>query len=329
MSGAFELVAVVRRSGLDECWHEGAAVALAADGSIAFAVGDPDVVVYPRSANKPLQATAMVRAGLDLPPELLALVCASHNGEPRHVAGVRAILATVGLDESALGNTPDLPLDPAAAAEVLRSGGGRAPILMNCSGKHAGMVVTCRRRGWPSDASYLDPQHPLQVRIGEVITELADAAPAHVGVDGCGAPAHAMSLVSLARAFRSVARHELVIRDAMTHHPEMVGGRGRDVTAFMQGIPGLCAKDGAEGVFAAGLPDGRAVALKIADGASRARPVVMAAMLARLGVDVSGAAAAWHVPVLGHGRPVGEVRAAGALAGALDGATDRGGGPIV
>ena len=317
MSGPFELVAVARRSGLDECWHQGAMVGLASDGTVAFAVGDPHVVVYPRSANKPFQATAMVRAGLDLAPALLALVCSSHNGEPEHVTGVRAILAGAGLGEESLANTPDLPLDAGAAADVLRAGAGRASVFMNCSGKHAGMLATCRHQGWAGDESYLSPRHPLQVHIAATITELAGEAPSHVGVDGCGAPAHAMTLAGLARAMQAVVVHVPEVRDAMTAHPHMVGGRGRDVTAFMEAIPGLCAKDGADGVFAAAMPDGRAVALKIADGTSRARPVVLAAGLALLGVDVAAARMVWRVPVLGRGRAVGEVRAAGVLAGAL------------
>jgi L-asparaginase II len=317
MSGPFVPLVVTRRSGLDESFHEGAVVALERDGSIAFALGDPNVITYPRSSNKPMQATAMVRAGLDLPPRLLALVCASHSGEPMHIAAVRELLAGAGLDESALGNTADLPIDDDAAAAVLRAGGGKSSILMNCSGKHSGMLATCKNNGWATDASYLDPRHPLQQRVTATIDELTGVEHVAIGVDGCGAPAHAMALIGLARAFRAIAMERGAVYTAMTSHPEMVGGTGRDVTEFMRGIPGLCAKDGAEGVFAAALPDGRAVALKIADGASRARPAAMAAALDRLGVDVSGAASAWRTPVLGHGKPVGEIRAVGELGNRL------------
>jgi len=299
---------------LDESWHEGAVVGLAADGTVAFAVGDPHVVIYPRSCNKPFQAAAMLRIGLDLPPELLALVCASHTGQPEHVGAVRAILASAGLDETALGNTPDFPLDESAAADIVRAGGRRAPVYMNCSGKHAGMLVTCRHNGWAADSSYIDPGHPLQRWINEVITELAGESPCHIGIDGCGAPAHALSLLGLARAFRSVASGEPRVRDAMTGYPQLVGGRGHHVTQLMQGVSGLLAKDGADGVHAAAMPDGRAVAIKIADGSSRARLPVMAAALTMLGIDVSGASAAWRVEVLGHGQSVGEVRAVGAMA---------------
>jgi L-asparaginase II len=310
---AYVPVAITQRSGFDESVHFGAVVALDTDGSIAFAVGDPHVVIYPRSTNKPMQALAMVRAGLSLPPELLALVCASHDGTTRHLAAARHILARAGLDEQALGNTPDLPLDEHSAHEVLRQGGGRTPLQMNCSGKHSGMLATCVVNGWAHDQSYLDIDHPLQRRITDTIAELTETPVPHIGVDGCGAPAHVMSLVGLARAFRSIATGRAgtsgdQVHAAMTGNPFMVGGEQRDVTAFMQHVPGLMAKDGADGVFAASLPDGRTVALKIADGANRARPPVMVAALARLGVDTTAVAPLVVQHLRGHGRDVGSVR---------------------
>jgi L-asparaginase II len=306
---AFVPVAVTSRSGFDESVHAGAVVCLAPSGDVAYAAGDPSVVIYPRSANKPLQATAMVRAGLRLPPRLLAVVCASHDGTSVHVAAVREVLDAAGLDESALANTPDLPIEPAAHGEAVRAGGVRRSILQNCSGKHAGMLACCVCNDWPTDARYLDPAHPLQERIGSAIEDLAGEAVAHVGVDGCGAPAHAFSLIGLARAFAAVATEHAEVYAAMTAHPAMVGGERRDVTTLMRSVPGLMAKDGAEGVFAAALPDGRTVAVKIGDGAGRARPAVMLAALERLGIDTTQAAPAMVHHVLGHGRPVGEVRA--------------------
>jgi L-asparaginase II len=310
----FAPVAITRRSGFDESVHYGVVVGLGANGDIEFAVGDAASPIYPRSSNKPMQAVAMVRAGLVLPPELLALVCASHDGTPRHVEGARKILATAGLDERSLANTADLPLDRDAAEAVLRSGGGPTPIQMNCSGKHSGMVVTSAINGWSTDHSYLSADHPLQQRITGTIDELADEEHRHIGVDGCGSPAHVISLLGLARAFRSIATGGAgtsgdAVYTAMTAHPEMVGGDGRDVTQFMLHVPGLMAKDGADGVFAAALPDGRAVALKIADGANRARPAVMVAALRSLGIDVSAVEPFVTQWILGHGRPVGEVRA--------------------
>jgi L-asparaginase II len=311
---SFAPVAITRRSGFDESVHFGAVVGLSSNGEIAYAVGDPATAIYPRSSNKPLQALAMVRAGLQLPPDLLALVCASHDGTPAHLEAARRILATAGLDEGSLANTADLPLDVAAAEVVLRAGGGRTPLQMNCSGKHSGMLVTSAVNGWPVDPSYLSPEHPLQRLITETIDELAGERHSHIGVDGCGSPAHVISLLGLARGFRSIAHGDAgtsgdAVYRAMTSHPEMVGGSGRDVTVLMRNVTGLMAKDGADGVFAAALPDGRAVAMKIGDGANRARPPVMLAALRSLGVDTSVVEPMVAQWILGHGSHVGEVRA--------------------
>jgi L-asparaginase II len=311
---AFAPVAITRRSNCDESVHFGAVVGLSSTGGVAFAVGDPSTAIYPRSSTKPMQAVAMVRAGLQLPPELLALVCASHDGTPRHLEAVRRILATVGLTEASLANTPGLPLDEAAAEAVFRDGGGRTPLQMNCSGKHSGMLVTSALNGWPIDASYLEAGHPLQQAITAAVDDVAAEHHSHVGVDGCGSPAHVISLLGLARAFRAIAMGGAgsagdQVYQCMTKHPELVGGDGRDVTKFMRHVPGLMAKDGADGVFAAALPDGRAVALKIADGGNRARPPVMLAALRALGIDTSVVEPLVVESILGHGHSVGEVRA--------------------
>ena len=313
-SDAYVPVAVTERSGAIESVHFGAVVGLGRTGDVELAIGDPTVSMYPRSSCKPMQAVAMVRAGLALPGELLALVCASHDGTSRHRGAAREILASAGLDERSLGNTPDLPLDVSAARSILREGGGPTRIAMNCSGKHSGMVVTCKLNGWPHDISYLEPHHPLQERITSTIGELAEEGVGHIGVDGCGAPAHMMTLLGLARCFRNIATGRAGgagdrVSAAMREHPEMVGGERRDVTQLMRNVPGLMAKDGAEGVFAAALPDGRTVTLKIADGAGRARAPVMLDALARLGVDTAAAAGLMTQVVRGHGHPVGIVSA--------------------
>ncbi len=193
------LVEVIR-SGMVESRHRGRVAALAADGTVALERGDVTEPIYGRSANKPLQATAMVEVGLDLPPELLALVCASHSGEPAHLEGVRRILASAGLVEDALANTPDLPLCVESAHDVIRAGGTKESIFQNCSGKHAGMLATCVINGWPLDG-YLDFDHPLQRHITATMAGLGGRPVAHIGVDGCGAPAHAAPLLDLARAF--------------------------------------------------------------------------------------------------------------------------------
>ncbi len=304
ITDAYRPVAVTDRSGFDESVHHGAIVVLDRSGEIAFSLGDPDVDIYPRSSNKPIQADAMVRSGLRLDPSELALACASHDGTERHVATAQRILAGAGLDESSLANTADLPLDRDAADRLLASGGERAPVYMNCSGKHAAMVATCVINGWDVDG-YLEVEHPLQLAITERVAELVGPI-VHIGVDGCGAPAHVGSLRGLAAAFRSLAIDRGDVWSAMTHYPDLVAGDRRDATRIMRLVPELMAKDGAEGVFAAALPDGRAAAVKIADGNGRAAGVVLAAGLAAVGVVVDPSALG--DPILGHGKPVGRVR---------------------
>ncbi|MEO6122849.1 MAG: asparaginase [Ilumatobacteraceae bacterium] len=304
-------IAVTTRSGMRESLHHGTVVALDNDGSVAFSVGDPSVVTYPRSANKPMQAVAMVDAGLQLPGELLALVCASHDGTPYHRDIASRILAGAGLDASALQNTPDLPIDRVSADAIIRADGGPTSLQQNCSGKHSGMVATCVINGWSLDG-YLDVSHPLQQVITATIQAMADEPITQIGIDGCGAPAHAMSLLGLARSFRSIAIAPTdspngQVYAAMTGYPLTVGGNHRDVTQFIRHVPGLIAKDGAEGVFAAALPDGRTVAMKVADGASRAVPAVMVHALQRLGVDVRTLDPLVRKQILGHGAQVGHV----------------------
>ena len=190
---------------------------------------------------------------------------------------MREILAGSGLVEDDLENTPTLPLDPDAMHDAVRHGVGPAAVLQNCSGKHAGMLATAVINGWPT-AGYTSPDHPVQRLIVESLDH-ATGSVAHVGVDGCGAPAPVVSLVGLARAVRALAVDGHPVHRAMSGYPEMVGGPTRDVTRLMRLVPGLIAKDGAEGVYVAALPDGRAVALKVADGAGRARAPVMVAAL--------------------------------------------------
>jgi L-asparaginase II len=314
VSGAFEsdpiLVEVVR-NGYVESVHRGRVVVTDPSGSIAASVGADLAPMYPRSALKPLQTVGMVRAGLDLEPELLALVAASHSGEPLHIEGVRRILASVGLDESALQTPPDWPLDEQAREVVIRSGGQKTPVAMNCSGKHAGMIATAAVHGWPTD-SYRDPDHPLQRAILQTIDDLTGERARNLAVDGCGAPAYAVSLAALARAYGRLAAAsagpEQEIADAIRAHPAMASGTRRDEYALHRAVPGLLTKAGAEAVQAVGLPDGRGVAVKISDGSPRARPVAMAAVLRRLGVDADVVAEQASAPVLGHGERVGEVR---------------------
>ncbi|MGA5316941.1 asparaginase [Streptomyces pseudogriseolus] len=305
-------VAHLIRGGVVEGIHYGSAVVLDAGGEAVFRLGDPEAAFYPRSALKPVQAVAMVRAGLPLDGALLSLAAASHSGEERHLVGTLRILQHAGLTEDHLRNVPDLPLDPAVRDTWVRAGRGPSRLAQNCSGKHAAMLCTAKLNGWPVD-DYLDPSHPLQQLIAETVEDLTGRRVATVTVDGCGAPLFAVSLEGLARAAARIASAapgtpEGRVADAMRTHAEMASGTGRDVAALMRAVPGLLAKDGFEGVQVAALPDGRAVAVKIADGAGRARVPVTAAALTHAGVDPVLLTAFAGETVLGGGRPVGGIR---------------------
>jgi L-asparaginase II len=322
-----ELVRVYR-SGFHEGSHYGAVVITDTDGSILHQRGDVLAPVFPRSSSKPFQSVAMLAAGAQLAGADLALASASHSGEPMHVDRALAMLTRAGLTEDDLGCPTALPLDEQARLAVLRAGGGPRRIYMNCSGKHAGMLTACVAQGWPT-AGYLAADHPLQLRAAQEVARLSGETPSAVGVDGCGAPLFAISLLALARAFGAVnaaapGTTERTVADAMRAHPEMVGGTGREDTRLMQAFPGLLVKGGAEGVHCAALPDGRCVALKINDGGDRARMPVLVGALRRLGVGSAGGAAADGDDaaatalldelgtgiVLGGGVPVGTVEAA-------------------
>ncbi|AVH60399.1 MULTISPECIES: asparaginase [Streptomyces] len=310
-------VAHLVRGGVVEGIHYGSVVVLAADGGVELQIGDIEAAFYPRSALKPVQAVAMLRAGLPLDGELLSLAAASHSGEERHLAGTRRILELAGLPEGRLRNVPDLPFDPVVREAWVREGRQPSQLAQNCSGKHAAMLYTARLNGWSLD-DYLDPAHPLQQAIAEIVEDLTGQAIAQVTVDGCGAPLFSVSLHGLARAAARITTAapgtpEARVADAMRQHAEMASGSGRDVAALMRAVPGLLAKDGFEGVQVAALPDGRAVAVKISDGADRARVPVAAAALARCGIDPAALAAFAGAPLLGGGAVVGNIRPARAL----------------
>nr|WP_204920266.1 asparaginase [Microlunatus panaciterrae] len=299
------------RSGFVESVHHGRVAVTNPDGSLAASLGAALAPMYPRSSSKPLQAIGMVRAGLDLDGELLALACASHSGEDFHLDGVRRILALSGLDESVLQNTPDYPLDEVAREEWLRAGHGKTSLTMNCSGKHAAMIRTTVCNGWPLD-TYRDPDHPVQLAILQTIDDLTGELASHVAVDGCGAPLSAVTLYGVARAFGRIAVStegaEAKVAAAIRQHPQWVSGTRRDELALHRAIPGSVVKAGAEAVCAIGLPDGRGVAVKVSDGNPRARAVLMAGVLQRLGFDHPTLTELASTPVLGHGEPVGEIR---------------------
>jgi L-asparaginase II len=299
------IVAEVVRSGFVESVHHGSVAVLGGASR-----GDVTSPIFPRSSNKPLQTVGMLRAGLvPRDPADLALISGSHMGEPLHVRRVRDILEAAGLEPGALRCPPALPMSEAARDQWLRDQGGPQRLLMNCSGKHAGMLATCVANDWPLE-SYLDPEHPLQVAIADAVSDLAGEKIAAVGVDGCGAPLLAFSLTALARAFRRLVEadpgtHERRVADEMRAHPELVAGTGADDTVLMGAVPGLLAKGGAEGVVAVAVPGVGAVAIKIEDGAQRARTPVLLDELRRLGVP----APEIRTLVEGGGNPVGEVRA--------------------
>lgn len=295
------------RNGIVECRFRGSVVALDASGSVVFERGTPTVAVYGRSANKPMQAATMVGLGLDLPSELLAMVCASHSGEARHVALARHILALGGSTEADLQNTVFPPLGAQALADLYRSGGEPSRLTADCSGKHAGMLLTSKLNGWPLD-TYMHADHPLQSCITQTIKSYGGEEPSFIGVDGCGAPAHGLSLIALARCYARLSIDDDGVAEAMRRHPENVGGTDRDVTRLMRALPGVIAKDGADGVLAVALPDGRSVALKMGDGSLTVRFPIALRVLELIGVDVSAAASLRTVTVNGGGLPVGEIR---------------------
>jgi L-asparaginase II len=320
---------VATRDGLVESVHYGSAIATAPDGSILFTAGDPLAPFYPRSSLKPLQSVAMVRAGLKLPADLLALTAASHSGGPTHRAGAQRILAMHGLTVGDLENSTDLPYGTVEREEWLRSGLHPSQLTQNCSGKHAAMAATCVINGWPVKG-YLDPSHPLQQLVGATITELTGEQPFAHSTDGCGTPLFALTLRGMARAFGTIAAQaaaaasestpdddggaapppaEAAVGLSMRQHPDMVAGERRDVTELMRLLPGSVAKDGFEGVQLVGLPDGRAVAVKISDGGDRARMPATVRLLESLGVDTAPLAGISTAPVLGGGRKVGLLHA--------------------
>ncbi len=306
------LVIEVVRSGFVESYHRASMVVLDSDGAPERVLGEPEAPVFPRSALKPLQAVALVRAGLATSGEELAIAGASHDGAPMHATVVRRILASAGLTEAHLQCPPDLPESQEEMEQFVRGGGTSDALHHNCSGKHASMLATCVEAGWPVE-SYLEPDHPLQKVIRTTIEDLAAEPISASGVDGCGAPVHALTLTGLARAYHAITTAapgspERAVVDAMRAHPHLVAGTCRDVTQLMRAVPGLLAKDGAEAVYAAALPDGRAVAFKMEDGTLRGTPPLLSAVLRYWGFDGDVVAKWAEVPLLGGGLPVGRIR---------------------
>ena len=300
------VLAELVRSGLIESTHTGHLILLAADGSDLLTLGDVEAEIYPRSAIKSLQAAAMVRAGLNLNDEQLALVCASHGGTSRHQEVALEILRSVGLSESELQNTPDAPLD--REARIKWGDKPATSLAANCSGKHSGMLATCVVNGWDIK-TYRDEDHPLQLAIAREITELIGKSIDRVSIDGCGAPLFSMSTRSIAVAARKMRIDSdpvfMKIISACLKHPEMILAEGAFDTRMMRAVPGLFVKGGAESVMLASLADGSAIAWKISDGSNRVNGPLMKAALAKFGINIEGEA----IDVLGGGNVVGSLSA--------------------
>ena len=315
-------LAVVERSGFVESRHVGSAVVLGPDGDVVRSLGAPEAPIFPRSTMKPFQAVAIMGAGVSLEGASAVLATASHAGTPAHLSVVRKLLAQAQLGEDALRCPADWPLDSAARDEAIREGSQKAPVFMNCSGKHAAMLLACRVNGWPLE-SYLDPQHPLQHHIRDTVERLTGEKVVATGVDGCGAPVHAMSLLALARGIQRIAtasdaspfalfRNAAILKNAVLADGWAIDGPGRANTVVIDEL-GVFAKGGAEGVMVMAAPNGTTVTLKMLDGSLRAATIVALSLLAGAGaIDrsaVAEVAPKLDLAVLGSGEPVGEIRA--------------------
>ena len=300
-----EVLLEVVRNDLVESIHSGHLLILDRDGQEVLALGDLDQLIYPRSAIKSLQASAMLRAGAKLNEQQIALACASHAGSDAHLSVVRSTLASVGLDESSLLNTADKPLGTLERASWT---GPPSPLAANCSGKHAAMVATCKTNNWDS-TSYKNPNHLLQLAIANEFEILIGEQISHVAVDGCGAPLFALTLRGLARAMRNLALsadpiHRSVIRSCI-NNPVLVSGINRLPTLLMQKVDGLFVKDGAESVMVMATSSGEVIVWKISDGSQRGAGELARASLSHLGINLD----IEPEYVLGGGEVVGEIRA--------------------
>lgn len=316
-------LAVVERSGFVESRHAGSAVVLGPDGAVAISLGAPEKPVFPRSSLKPFQAVAVMGAGVHLEGAAAVLATASHAGTPAHISVVRGLLAQAQLTEDALLCPADWPLDTSAREAAIREGAQRSPVFMNCSGKHAAMLLAAAANGWTTDG-YLDPEHPVQVHVRETMAALTGVPVGHDAVDGCGAPLFGTSVRGVARAFGRLVlavegTPERAVADAMREHPFYVGGSGHQNSTLMETVPGALAKGGAEGVIGVAAADGTAVAMKVVDGSPRATTLIALRVLEALGTDISGASALVDLPVLGGGVPVGRIELGADLAAALEG----------
>ena len=299
---------------MPEAFHQVCVVALDSSGSTLLASGDTTRPFYYRSAAKPFQAAVSQSLGAVLPPEHLAVACASHDGDPAHIAIAESILASAGLDEAALRCPPDWPLGPRGkrrAWEIPEAVPRR--IWHNCSGKHAAMLKACVVQGWDTDG-YLDPNHPLQQAIARLMVEVSGPDVEPVGVDGCGAPVYRATAQSMAGGFLALAEDETFtdVRTSMCRYPALVSGAGNDDAVVATWLGGA-AKRGAEGCIGIALPGRGSLALKVWDGAGRAVGPAVLQVLETLDWIPDGArrelTLGLSAVVLGGGSPVGTFRA--------------------
>jgi len=305
------VLADVVRSGLVESTHDGAIAAVTAEGTVLAFSGDIDRVFFLRSAAKPFQATVSQELGADLVPEQMAVACASHRGHPVHVAIVRSMLAGVGLDESALQCPPSWPSSVAARDQVVAAG-YRQPerVWHNCSGKHAAMLRVCIAQSWPIE-TYLDPEHPLQRRILELMADVLGHDPGPVGIDGCGAPVFRGSVRSLARAYAMLGSQDRLAYawDVMHRYPALTYDQGLAPSLIATWL-NAAAKVGAEGILGVSIRDQMGLAVKSWDGSLRPTGPATVALLEHLGFisrNIARALESVAVPVRGGGHTVGSV----------------------
>ena len=303
---AGEVLVEVVRNDLVESVHSGHLLIIDAAGKTILQLGNSDELIYPRSAVKSLQAAAVLRTGAKLNDQQIALACASHAGSAEHLAVAISTLRSVGLDESALRNTPDKPLDLKERA----AWGDKAPssLAANCSGKHSAMLAACVANKWDLE-SYKKAEHPLQIAIKAEFEELSGEKISKIGVDGCGAALFALSLSGLARAIHNLnistdPIHQRVVK-ACRDNPVLVSGVGRLPTLLMEKVPGLFVKDGAEGVMVISTAKGETIVWKMSDGSQRGASALAVVALSHLGISVD----LEREKVLGDGQVVGEIRA--------------------
>jgi len=322
----------VMRGACVESIHFGAVAVVDAHGDLVAHVGDPDWVTYLRSSAKPFQLLPLVESGaadhFGFTDKELAVMAASHSGEPRHVETVQGILTRIGLSERALQCGSHEPHSPESMRILREAGRAPTPIYNNCSGKHAGMLAQAVYHGW-STSDYLEPRHPMQERIRRTLAEMSDVAPDEIaiGVDGCSVPCFALPLRACALAFARLAdpsglpaprryAAERVVT-AMTAHPEMVAGENRLDTDLMRAAQGrIVSKGGAEGYHGMAIRStGLGIAIKIVDGnGQRGTGPAVIEVLRQLGAlddDALTALSKYHGPITTNHRGIetGEVKA--------------------